>query len=191
MGAPAVLIAPLFGGGALEIRSESRISHPRDRVWIAYRDRLPDVARHIPDIERITVVSREEVPGGVRLHNEWVAQREIPAVAQRFLRPEHLRWDDHATWQDEGYVCDWVIRPRAFTDAVTCHGRNVFVDDGDDTLVRMQGVLEIRLHDIPGVPSFVGRRIAPQIERFIVSLITPNFQATSRAIQTWLDAESA
>lgn len=174
----------------MEIRSASRIRHPRDRVWVAYRDHLPAIAPHIPDVERITALSRQSSPGVVVLHNEWVAEREIPPVAQRFLRPEHLRWDDHATWREDGFVCDWVIRPRAFTDAVTCHGRNTFVDEGDETLVRMEGVLEIRLADVPGVPSFVGRRIAPQIERFIVSLITPNFQSTNQAIQTWLDAES-
>lgn len=174
----------------MEIRSESRISYPRDQVYRAYRDRLSDIAAFIPDVQQIIVHSREEGSGQVKIHNEWVAQKEIPAIAAKIIRPEHLRWDDYATWHDDTFHCEWEIKPRAFTDAVICRGRNTFVTDGDDTLVQLTGELQINLKEVPGVPSFLGSRLAPQVEKFIVSLITPNLQATNEAIQAFLDAEA-
>jgi hypothetical protein len=175
----------------MEIRSESRIHYPREQVYRAYRDRLPDIASYIPDVREIKVLSREEGDATLRLHNEWIAHREIPQIASSILRPEHLRWDDFATWHDGAFYCDWEIKPRAFTDAVRCKGRNTFVADGDATLVRLTGDLQIDLREIPGVPGFLGKRLAPQVEKFIVSLITPNLKATNESIQAFLDAEGA
>lgn len=173
----------------MEIRSESRIGHPLQDVFLAYRDHLSDAARFIPDIEAVRVLKREESPGVVSLHNEWVGQREIPAVAATILKPEHLRWDDYAVWHEQGTWCDWTIKTRAFTDRVTCKGKNELLADGPSaTRVRLTGALQIDLVDLPGVPGFIARRIAPQLEKFIVSLITPNLEQTNKGIQAYLDS---
>ena len=171
----------------MEIRSESRIKYPREQVYVAYRDRLPEIAKFIPDIREIVVRSRREVPGGVELHNEWVADRDIPSFAQAFLKPEHLRWDDHASWNDEGRYVAWRLQTRAFTDAVRCAGRNTFVEDGAGTRVVLAGDLTIDLKEIPGVPGFLAKRVAPQVEKFIVSLITPNLERVNASIERFLD----
>lgn len=175
----------------MKILSESRIAYPREQVYLAYRDQLPQIAAFIPDIKEIKVHSREETSTGVKLHNEWISDREVPAMVAKIIKPEHLRWDDYADWNDEGSHVDWVIKTRAFTEAVTCSGRNSIVAEGDDaTLVRLTGNLEINVKEIPGVPSFLGKRLAPQIEKFIVSLITPNLEQVNKSIQRYLDAES-
>jgi hypothetical protein len=175
----------------MEIKSESRIAWPRAQVYAAYRDRLPEIAAYIPDISKITVHSRTPTPAGVKLHNEWVSNAEIPAIAQRFLKPEHLRWDDYADWNDPGFYVAWTLKTRAFTESVRCSGRNTFVEDGaGGTRVLLTGTLEIELRDIPGVPSFVARAIAPQVEAFIVKMITPNLEQVNRSIQRFLDAQA-
>ena len=53
----------------MKINSESRINHPQQAVYIAYRDRLSEVAAYIPDIKEIRVESRKETDIGVTLHN--------------------------------------------------------------------------------------------------------------------------
>jgi len=171
----------------MEIHSESRIAHPRDVVFAAYRDRLPEIARYIDDIREITVLERAEVDTGITLHNVWVSDRDVPKVASKFIKPEHLRWDDFADWDSAGFYCDWRIVPRAFTANVTCSGRNSFFEDGDGTIVRLTGDLSLDLKDIRGVPNFLGKRIAPQIERFIVSLITPNLKAVNTSLERFLN----
>ncbi|MCB9685158.1 MAG: hypothetical protein H6738_06950 [Alphaproteobacteria bacterium] len=172
----------------MEIRSESRIHYPRETVYRAYRDRLPEIAEFIPDIKEIVVRSKEDAAVGPKIHNEWIADREIPAFATAFLKPEHLRWDDHAQWDDTGFHVDWTLKTRAFTDAVRCSGRNAFLVDGDGTRVLLTGDLQISVHEIPGIPSFLGKRLAPQVEKFIVSLITPNLERVNASIERFLDA---
>ena len=175
----------------MQILSESRIAYPREQVYLAYRDKLPDIAKFIPDIREITVHSREETGHGIKLHNEWVSDREVPAMVAKIIKPEHLRWDDYADWNDEGSHVDWVIKTRAFTDAVDCKGRNAIIAEGDkSTLVRLTGDLKINVRDIPGVPSFLAKRLAPQVEKFIVSLITPNLEQVNASIERYLDAEN-
>jgi hypothetical protein len=171
----------------MEIRSESRIKYPRDQVYRAYRDRLPEIAKYIPDIKEIVVKRRDESADRVKLHNEWIADREIPGFAQAILKPEHLRWDDHAEWHDDEHYVAWTLKTRAFTDAVHCEGRNTFLEDGSGTRVVLTGDLTIDLKEIPGVPSFLAKRIAPQVEKFIVSLVTPNLERVNASIERFLD----
>lgn len=175
----------------MEIKSESRIPYPRPVVYRAYRDHLSEVAAYIPDIREIVVHKRLEDGAVVRLHNEWISQTEVPAFAQRFLKPEMLRWDDYATWDEAAWACDWRIKTRVFTDAVTCGGRNTFVEDGPNaTRVVLGGDLQIALKEIPGVPSFLASTLAPQVEKFIVSLITPNLQKVNGSLGQFLDAQA-
>lgn len=171
----------------MEIKSESRIYHPRDAVFQAYRDRLADIIKYNPDIREVQVVSREDEGDITKLHNVWISDRDIPSIVSKILKPEHLRWDDYAEWDNKGFYCNWTIKTRAFTDAVTCSGRNSFVDDGESTRVILSGTLDIRLKDLPGVPSFLAKRLAPKLEKFIVSLITPNLERVNSSLQRFLD----
>lgn len=175
----------------MEIRSESRIRHPRVAVFRAYRDRLPELAPYLDDIKEIRVLSRKEEAGVVNLHNEWVSDREIPSFAQKILKPEYLRWDDFAVWTEGAFTCDWTIKTRAFTDAVSCKGRNTFVEDGQGTRVVLTGDLTIDLREIPGVPRLLAGTIAPQVEKFIISLITPNLEKVNASLQRFLDEHPA
>lgn len=174
----------------MEIRSETRLHHPVEAVFAAYRDHMPEVAAFVPDVKAIRVVERTERDDEVVLHNEWTSDREIPALVSKFIRPEHLCWDDHATWTTSTRTCTWRIATRAFTDAVHCTGTTTLVDDADETRVILQGDLRIDLKEIPGVPGFLTSRMAPQVERFIVGLITPNLEKTNAAIGRFLDGQA-
>ena len=140
----------------MEIRSESRITHSREVVYLAYRDRMPDATPYLTDVKEIRVRKREEAGGVVELHNEWISDREVPSFAKKILKPEALCWDDFATWTDADHQCKWRLRTRAFTDAVDCSGSTTFLDNGDGTTtVRVHGELKINLKSIPGVPGFL------------------------------------
>ena len=140
----------------MRIQSESIIHHPLDLVYDAYRNRLPEVARYIPDIREIRAHKIEEKEGGAEIHNEWISSAEMPRGINKVIRSEHLRWDDYASWNDEQFWVDWRIRTRVFTDSVSCSGRNRFVAEGDSTRVILEGNLEINIGDIPGVPRIIG-----------------------------------
>ena len=93
------------------------------------RAQLPDIAAYIPDIREIVVLSREVDGDVVKLHNEWVSDRDVPRVATKFLSPDQLRWDDHATWHSAEHRCEWVIEMRAFRKAVDCRGETRLIDN--------------------------------------------------------------
>lgn len=174
----------------MKIHAESRIAHPLSAVYAAYRDRLPEIVTYLPDIREIKVLSRQPSPEGVTLHNRWIAEREVPAVVRRFVTPEMLCWDDHAVWHDAEGFCAWRLSSPAFPDQLRCAGRNTFLADGSHTRVLLTGDLEISLSKIPGVPSVLARSLAPQIEKFIVHLITPNLEQVNHALGRFLDAHT-
>ena len=172
----------------MRIRSESRIHHPVERVYRAYRDKLPEIAPYIPDVREIRVLERAEREEGVYLLNLWEGEVDLPALVRSVVRPEMLRWHDHAEWNDADRVVDWRIELPAFDQQVRCAGRNRFEADGPDaTRVVLSGDLEIRVDRIPGVPRSLGRRLAPKVEAFIVKLITPNLTRVNASLERYLD----
>jgi len=172
----------------MRIHSESLIHHPQPAVYDAYRNRLSEIAAYIPDVREIRVEKREEGEGAATIHNVWIADREIPVFARAFLKPEMLQWDDFAEWKDDEGRVYWKLRLRVFTDSVTCGGTNTFerVDD-DNTRVRLEGDLDIDVKNIPGVPRLLAGGIKPKVEKFIVSLITPNLKRVNESLQQFLD----
>ena len=172
----------------MRIQSESLIRHPQSLVYSAYRDRLPEIAAYIPDVKEIKVESREELDDVVKIHNVWIADRDVPIFARAFLKPEMLRWDDFAEWKDAENRVYWTLRLRVFTDSVTCGGTNTFEEAGDGTTrVKLEGDLDIDVKNIPGVPRLLAGGIKPKIEKFIVSLITPNLKRVNESLQQFLD----
>lgn len=175
----------------MKFRSESFIPHPRDAVFVAYRDRLADVVPYLDDIQAVVVHAREESGPIVKLHNEWRSAREVPQVARAFLKPDQLAWDDHATWDASKHTCTFDIRTRAFRDAVKCVGGDTFLEVPGGTKVVLEGDFEIALNGIPGVPSLLARTIVPQVEKFILSLIQPNLEKVNVAVGRYLDAQKS
>ncbi len=172
----------------MRIQSESIVTHPCDTVYEAYRDRLPEIAAYIPDIKEIRAESREEKDGEVHIHNVWVGDREIPAFARAFLKPEMLEWDDYARWSDEEKVVRWELKLRVFRDSMTCGGINRFIAETDETTkVIIDGDLDIDLKSIPGVPKVLAKGLKPKVEKFIISLITPNLEQMNSSLQEFLD----
>jgi hypothetical protein len=173
----------------MQIDSKSHIHHPPERVFEAYQDLLTEVVAYMPDIREIRAERRQEGEGVVELHNVWSSDRDIPSYARAVLKPEHLKWDDFVKWHQEGLFGEWVIKTRVFTDAVECAGRTELHDDGKGgTRVTLKGHFNIDLQSVPGIPGFLGRRLAPKLEGFIVNLITPNLEKTNVAIGEFLDA---
>ena len=175
----------------MKLEADARIAFPRPVVYSAYRDRLPEMLPYLPDIKAITVKSREELEGGItKMLNLWEAQSEVPKVAQRIITPDMMAWDDHATWNQNDWTCDWQIKTRLFTDNVNCGGHNEYVEDGDGTILKIRGNLDVDLKGIPGVPSFLAGTVKPHIEKFIVDLLTPNLVSIADGLEKFLQETS-
>lgn len=174
----------------MKIRSESVLDHPIDRVYRAYRDEMPAIASTIPDISAVRELSRADRAGGVDIHNEWISATRLPPGLSSIIKPEHLRWDDYAEWDDAQRTVRWRIATRVFTEQIVCGGTNRFVEQGDSaTRLILDGELRIDIRSVPGVPGFVARRLGPRLESFFVGLITPNLEKVNVYLGRYLDQQ--
>ena len=144
----------------------------------------------LPDIKSIEVEDREDIDGVTVIHNEWTSDRAVPVIARRFVRPDQLRWHDHARWNEEKLRCDWHLLTAIFGENFQCLGQTLFREEEDSTIVLIEGNISIRVDQISSVPRFLGVRLGPEIERFIVSRLPSNLERTTTAIGRFLDTES-
>ena len=172
----------------MKIHVVSPLPWSREQVFTAYRDHLPDMVQYLPNIQKIEVAKRTEAtPGVIALENHWYGRAEIPKAAQSIIKPELLRWIDRATWYNDEWRCDWQIELFFLKEAVSCRGEDTFKETGPRSCeMVITGDLSIDLHKVPGIPSFLVGSLQPQIEKFIVSLITPNFHTVNQGISRYL-----
>lgn len=84
------------------------LRQPPDRVAAAIRDRLPEIAPDLEDVQDIRTVSRIERPdGGIALVNEWRVNPKLPAAVDAHITPDMLGWLDHADWSADLTLCRW------------------------------------------------------------------------------------
>jgi hypothetical protein len=184
--------AKRLGSRAVKIEADATLSFPRALVFTTYRDKLPELVPHLPNVRSIEVLEREEAPGGaagvIRLLNLWKAKADIPKVAQGVIKPEMLEWRDFARWDENAWTCEWRVETAMMTESVRCGGKNRFIDLGETTRLEIRGDLDVDLKTVPGVPKFLAGTIAPVVEKFIVALLTPNLVNVSKGVEAFLKA---
>ncbi|MCB9651050.1 MAG: hypothetical protein H6730_31335 [Deltaproteobacteria bacterium] len=178
----------------MKLEADARITFPRELVYSTYRDRLPELVPFLPNVKGISVQTRSDdadgKPGVTKLLNLWEAKGEIPKMAQGIIKPEMLAWLDYATWDQNAWTCDWRIETRMFTENVKCFGHNTYEVDGEDTILKIRGELDVSLTGIPGVPKFLAGKVAPHVEKFIVGLLTPNLLSVAKGLEDFLKSQS-
>jgi hypothetical protein len=171
----------------MRLDTSVEIPFSRQRVFETYRDKLPDLVPYLPNVRSIEVRSREDNGAVTKLVNYWKGGGEIPAVARSVLSENLLAWEDYATWDAAGFVCDWYQKVTAFKDAFSSKGKNVFLELGPTrTRLNITGAIDIDSGKIPGVPRLLGKAVGPAIEAFLVAAIKPNLVAVSKGVERYL-----
>lgn len=166
----------------MEIVADVVIPHPRPLVFAAYRDRLPDLVPHLPNIRAVKVISRADRGAEVDLVNEWKGGGDIPAAARSLLSESMLTWTDHATWFEEGHRVTWRTDVHAFRGAVTSAGENRFIEIPEGTRFELRGTFTCDAAKIPGVPRLFARSVGGTVEKVMVSSIAKNTHEMARAV---------
>jgi hypothetical protein len=103
------------------------VKHPLDQIWTAVRDRLPELADHLDDIESIACLEHERVDEARhRLVNGWQSTQRIPAVLQSRLGTAEVAWIDRNEWDDRTRTCTWAIEPSVLPEHIRCAGRTIY-----------------------------------------------------------------
>ncbi len=174
----------------MDLIAEARVPFPRAVVFACYRDKMADLLPYLESVRKIDVTSRDEQEGTrtVKLVNVWHGGGDIPAAARAFVSEAMMSWTDTATWTEADYVCHWVIKTHAFTEAVSCEGWNTFHEDGPDaTRITMKGSIEIDTKKVKGVPGFLAGKVAKTVEEMLKTKIQPNFVEVTKAITQHLE----
>lgn len=173
----------------MDLKADARLPFPRDLVFRTYRDDILKMLPFLPNVRNIEVKSREDEGPVTRFVNLWHGGGEIPAAARAFLSDAMLSWTDRASWNSEELTCDWTIETHAFTEAVSCHGHNRFLDDGNGTLLEIRGTLTIDAKKIRGVPSLLAGKVGRSIEEFLAKRIEPNLIETAKGLERYLQEQ--
>jgi hypothetical protein len=163
------------------------IPFPRDLVYATQRDRMPELAPFLNDIKEIIVKERKDEGHITRFINDWRAGgTDIPSIARAFIKPEMLRWLDHATWDAKAFTCEWRTELGFLPEAIEARGRNQWIDAGSSTTVIIEGEIIVNAKKVPGVPSLMAGSIGGTIEKFVVGLIEPNLKKTNEGVTKFL-----
>lgn len=172
----------------MELTARTRIPYPRELVYRTIRDRLPELAKYMPNVKEIVMKEREDKGTQVRFLNLWTASSEIPAIAQRYVKPELFQWKDRALWDESGWWCDWSVETGAWPGVVECGGRNVYVEYDGGVELQINGTLTLNLDKAPIPKLFVGS-VRPLVERMIVAAMKPNLTSIGDAVAGYLKAQ--
>lgn len=163
------------------------INFPREQVFAAYRDHLPELVPYLDNVRGITVTSRADEGDLVKFVNRWKGGGEIPAAVRKFLSEDLLEWDDLATWNAKDFTCQWQTIVPAFKDAVDARGHNTFTEPRPGvTTLRIEGNLVVDAGKVKGVPRLLSGTISPVIEAFLVGAIKPNLASVAKGVEKFL-----
>jgi hypothetical protein len=177
----------------MNFEKSSVVSHPAPLVLETMIERMHEVVPFMPSVNAIELTSREELPNGqLRIVRRWLGSMDnAPSALRPFLSEEVMGWTDTALWTPADYRVDWTLST-SMGRLYDCSGTNFFepepADPEGSTRMRVTGTLQVYPERLPGLPKFLGKRLAPQVEKFIVGLITPNLTDVAIGLQGYLDA---
>lgn len=173
----------------MRIDESQKISHPAHLVFATLRDKTPELAAIMPNVEGVQVLERREDPPRVHLYNRWQAtNQDVPRIVRPFVSKDLVAWFDRATWDEESLSCSWQIEAVVGKEVFSCQGRTTIQADGDGACeFRLSAELRVDPDRVPGVPRFLARKLQEPLERFIGNAIRPNLTSIASAVQRYLD----
>ena len=114
---------------AYRIKKKILLSAPREKVWLAYRDRLVEIGKSMPAVENISVIEREEKGQKVHLENCWKITGNLPRSVRKFMPENLLTYTDKAIWDENKMICYYEEEPADGSGLYFCTGKNIFVKE--------------------------------------------------------------
>jgi hypothetical protein len=159
------------------------VKQPVAHMWTTVRDRLPELAPLLEDIERITPLEREACAGGWRLVNEWCSRQRVPTLLQSRLGAAAVSWIDRNEWEDGTHLCRWSIEPSLLSEHIRCAGTTRYEPamGGRGTRVTFAGDFELGAGALAGLAGPLERPLAAFVESIVTILIPKNLRKVMEA----------
>jgi hypothetical protein len=153
-------------------------------LWIIMRDRMPEVATMLDDIESVSVLERRKTANGnVHLVNEWRAKPGPVLPIGSVIGQKSLAWRDHAEWVEAERRCSWRIHTLFLPDRIQCHGVTTYEPamGGRGTRVTFEGEIDVDVSNLVTSTTILDRGIMVAVESVVTTLIPRNFRKTIEA----------
>ncbi|MFN8370794.1 MAG: SRPBCC family protein [Bacteriovoracaceae bacterium] len=170
----------------MKLESKDIINAPLDVVFKLVRDDLEKIVPYLLNIKKIEMKERTEKNDELHLINHWYAKAEIPAVAQKFVKPELFSWKDTAIWKNKEYKVDYKLESFWANDLYSAKGTNSFKAINDkQTELTVSCEVEIYPDKVPGVPKFLMKQVLPAIEGLLTKALAPNLTALAKGLNEY------
>ena len=169
-----------------EVRETTK--YPREVVFATHRDRLEDIARYLPDVEKIDLRGRSRHAGGREQQTHlWTGSPSaLPLLFRPFVPPNLLVWQQVTTWDPSTWTATWAIEVPGLGQAIVANGTNVYVDHGGSCRIDLDGDFAFHPERVPQLAA-IPSSMAPMIEKVVVGLIVPMIERTGSAVAKYLD----
>jgi len=105
---------------------------------------VDDYEKHMPNVTRERVVSREERDGGgEEMTVEFCAESAIPAIARPFMKRTDIMWEETFVIDHEANTVDWRVKTPVMTEYVNCSGTSRIYGRGGGSRLEIEGTLVI------------------------------------------------
>ena len=176
----------------MKFREEVVVEQSASFVLHFMMNRLEELVPLLPNVTRADKESHCELPDGrIRTVRRWeAAPGVLPAALRPFARKEWMRWIDTSDWCFRTHREDWTLSMERMENLYDCSGSNTFKPHPHfpetKTLAVIEGELEVYPERVRGMPNFLARRLAPQVERYVISLIVENLVGMTRELGPFL-----
>lgn len=169
----------------MQLQHTDIIDAPVDQVYKLVRDKLPEIAEYLPNIRKIETIERSD---DGKIVNHWYAKAELPAMVKSFVSDELLAWKDIAQWDDAKNTVDYKLESFFANDLFVARGHNTFVAKNDNqTELTLSCEVEFDASKIPGVPTFMSRKVMPSVEKILTTMLEPNLTSLGEGIRGYLE----
>ncbi len=161
------------------------IKQPLEQVWMTVRERLPELAAQLDDIESISCLERERIDASrQRVVNRWLSTQKIPAVLQARLGTAAVSWLDRNEWNDSAHTCAWAIEPSVLPEYIRCAGQTTYQPamGGRGTRVIFAGEFELTPTALKELAGPLEQPATVFVESIVTIFIPKNLRKTMDAV---------
>ena len=174
----------------MDFNCTETLKYPLSIVWPTLRDRLPEIAEMLDDIEYVKVDKRvKKAAKSVHVISTRRADPPLPAFLKGFIKPDMLIWTDDAVWENDTTTCHFNIVTHYKVEDIYCVGtiRCEESAKGKSTRIIYSGILTIR--KTPRSSIFMTGFIIKGIEALASHLIGHNFAKVIKTLDKTIRSE--
>lgn len=154
------------------------------------RDHIDKIVVYLPNIVGMKILERRDTGNSTYIVSHWQGKHVLPDIIGQIIKVPDMAWIDRAEWQNDKQICSWSYEPFVFKDYIKMRGTDTFTQEGNETLIAIQGDIDVNFLHYPLIPTVLKTKINEQISNILYSLVEPNFVTIYKGLEKYVHANS-